>query len=314
LFIDDPYSPGLDETLETIRRFLENQSDSVCNVAIVGANASALEMLYMLHEDAHAKSRIGKFVLLSTLGLAPDAVVDLTKQKEFLPDNLNELKSRDTVTAKELADAALLDIAIAEDIPLGAASSVPIISAALGPLLSKLNHEELQQFACLHGNDIGRRQRLATIQYAKTMEKLKALGRFDHLKARYSRMLKRPDGQFELEYTDTESGENRAYPEPFRVIVNCSGGSSLDDEEVPELLANVIRRRYCQPNRSRIGFDVNKNLETIENLHVTGPLLAGNVIDGRAVWHVEHCGRIIWLAQILGDRLGEFFCVSNNVE
>jgi hypothetical protein len=32
-----------------------------------------------------------------------------------------------------------------------------------------------------------------------------------------------------------------------------------------------------------------------------GPLLAGNVINKNAIWHVEHCGRIIWISEILSE-------------
>jgi hypothetical protein len=34
-----------------------------------------------------------------------------------------------------------------------------------------------------------------------------------------------------------------------------------------------------------------------------GPLLAGNVINGSPVWHMEHCGRISTFGSALGPRL-----------
>ena len=49
--------------------------------------------------------------------------------------------------------------------------------------------------------------------------------------------------------------------------------------------------------------NVNANLEASTNLHVIGPLLAGNIFEGKAVWHLEHCGRIMWLSKVLADRL-----------
>jgi hypothetical protein len=32
-------------------------------------------------------------------------------------------------------------------------------------------------------------------------------------------------------------------------------------------------------------------------------LLAGNVIENNAVWHVEHCGRILWTSGLLSEKL-----------
>ena len=51
---------------------------------------------------------------------------------------------------------------------------------------------------------------------------------------------------------------------------------------------------------SGAGIAVGDGLEAADRIHVMGPLLAGNVVDGGPVWHMEHCGRI----SAYGDRFG----------
>jgi hypothetical protein len=40
-----------------------------------------------------------------------------------------------------------------------------------------------------------------------------------------------------------------------------------------------------------------------DRLYVMGPLLSGNLVEGRPVWHMEHCGRISSYGAELGRRL-----------
>jgi hypothetical protein len=46
-------------------------------------------------------------------------------------------------------------------------------------------------------------------------------------------------------------------------------------------------------------------MEAAPGFYVMGPLLAGNVIDGSPVWHMEHCGRISAFGSALGPRLAQ---------
>ncbi|MBQ4819547.1 FAD/NAD(P)-binding protein [Aquimarina sp. MMG016] len=307
LFANDPYKPELKETLYKIDKFSERLSDKKLNVLVVGANASGLEIMYKLNDLENIKSRINKFMFLSTQGLLPDAVVDRERKKSFVPFNLQALAEENDLTAKIIADAAYKDLDHADEIHLGAASTVEVVSKAFGGLLGKLNEEELKKFACIYGNDIGRRQRCAGFHYSKTIDDLKDEGRFDHIAGRFSNIIENDNGEYKLEYLDTASGENKMYKEPVHIIVNCIGSTNLTKKDVPSLLKNMIDKGYCKPNDSKIGLEVNDALETVENLHIMGPLLAGNIFEGKAVWHLEHCGRIIWLSQVLSQKLNEYF-------
>jgi len=44
-------------------------------------------------------------------------------------------------------------------------------------------------------------------------------------------------------------------------------------------------------------------MEAARGLFALGPLLAGNVISGMPVWHLEHCGRISVFAENLAKEL-----------
>ncbi len=314
LFVNTPYKPELKEVLNKIENFTDQLSGKKINVLIVGANASGLEMIYKLNDVDHLQNRVNKFMFLSTQGLLPDSVIDEELRKEYTPHNLQALTSEKELTAQIIADAAYKDLDHADEIELGAASTVEIVSKAFGSLLSKLNEEELRKFACLHGNEIGRRQRCAGFHYSKTIHALKQEDRFDHIAGRFNDIKKNDEGDYFLEYLDTASQKNITYDTPIHLVINCIGSTNLSKNDIPDLLKNVIQKGYARPNDSKIGFEVNESLETCENLHVVGPLLAGNVFEGKAVWHLEHCGRIIWLSHVLSERFNTYFFEENKLK
>ncbi|WP_158447912.1 NeuD/PglB/VioB family sugar acetyltransferase [Aquimarina longa] len=307
LFINNPYTPKLTRVLNQIENFVEKKSNKKINVLIVGANASGLELLYKLNDIENIKSRINKFIVLSTQGILPDAVINEERRKKYTPFNLQALVKEKNVTAKIIAEATYKDLDYADEIQLGAASTVDIISKAFGSLLNKLSPEELKKFACHYGNEIGRRQRCAGFHYSKIVDELKKEDRFAHITGRFSDLKQNAIGEYSLEYLDTKSKENKTYEDTVHVIINCVGSTDLTKNDTPELLKNLINKGYCTPNDSKIGLEVNESLEIYKNLHVVGPLLAGNIFDGKAVWHVEHCGRILWLSQVLSKKINAYF-------
>ncbi|GAA4274208.1 NeuD/PglB/VioB family sugar acetyltransferase [Aquimarina gracilis] len=314
LFVNDPYKPELKEVLHKIENFASRNKGKKPNVLVVGANASGLEMLYKLNDLEGIKSNVNKFTVLSTQGLLPDAVIDREKRKEYTPFNLHALANENLLTAKTIAEATFKDLDYADEISLGAASTVEIISKAFGALLGRLDKDELKKFACLYGNEIGRRQRCAGFHYSKTIDELRNEGRFDHIAGRFSDIKKNNNGEYLLEYLETKSGENKIFEEPVNIVINCIGSTNLSKDNIPELLKNLMYKGYCKPNESKIGFEVNESLESFENLHIVGPLLAGNIFEGKAVWHLEHCGRIIWLSNVLSEKINNYFLKKSELE
>lgn len=314
IFVNTPYEPQLKITLDKVKKFLKNRENKKTNVLIIGANASALELLYKLNDVTNSSDLIpNNFVFLSTQGRAPDAVIDEKRKKEFIPIHLNQLQKANSLSAESIADATFKDINMSDKINLGAASTVEVISSAFGKLLNKLNKNELEKFACYYGNDIGKKQRCAGVHYSNTIEMLKADERFEHIAGRFADVQEANNNYF-LKYLDTKTGKEKVHQNKFNIIFNCIGGKNLTHDNIPELILNLIEKGYCKPNESKIGFSVNHSLEASENLHIMGPLLAGNVIDDKAVWHVEHCGRIIWISKILAKSIYNHFLKKDNKE
>lgn len=307
LVINEIYKPGLDQNLKRISDFIAelNSDGNYCNILIIGANASALELLYKLNDSSQADYSETTYCFLSTHGLLPDCEIDYQKQAEFTPFHLEALNSKTVLTAAQIADAAYNDLNAAQAIHLGAASTVGIISSAFGKLLSKLNPHELKEFACLHGNEIGRRQRCAGQHYLDIIDQLKSHRKFTHIAGRYHRLVQQENGFYHLEYTDSKTGTITTSTLPYQIVINCIGSTNFkgDSNQIPRVLNSLISQGLATPNASQIGLEVNQRLECSENLHVVGPLLAGNIIDSKAVWHVEHCGRIIWLSKLLSQNL-----------
>jgi len=304
MFINKPYKPELSSVLSKIKSFASKRKGKKTNVLIIGANASALELLYKINDlELLGGSKKHKFAFLSTQGRVPDAEIDFIRQKEFKPVHLALLKNESDLTAKIIADAVYKDLDLSDEIELGAASTVDKISKSFGSLFYKLGTKELEQFACYYGNDIGKRQRCAGIHYSNVVKSLKAENRFKHIAGRFTDLVLNEDNTYSLQYLDTETAQKTICEDNFHIIINCVGSNNLDSDKIPSLIKNLIKKDYCKPNDSKIGFHVNKNLEATEGLYIMGPLLAGNVIDGKPVWHVEHCGRIIWLSEVLSKIL-----------
>ncbi|TPN89113.1 NeuD/PglB/VioB family sugar acetyltransferase [Aquimarina algicola] len=314
LFVNNPYTPDLKTVLGQIQDFVKRQKKVKSNVLIVGANASGLEMLYKLNDIEEITSHVDQFTFISTQGLLPDAVIDVKRKKEFVPYHLQALINQTDITSEMIAEATFKDLDQADKIHLGAASTVEIISKAFGSLLSKLDEKELKKFACTYGNEIGRRQRCAGFHYSKIVELLKEENRFHHIAGRFSDLQKNDSGAYILEYLDTQTKTNMMYDTPINIVINCVGSTNLTKDNIPQLLKNIIEKGYSKPNDSKIGFDVNQSLESSENFHIMGPLLAGNIFDNKAVWHVEHCGRIIWLSHKLSQKINDYFFANEEIK
>lgn len=314
MLVNTPYNPSINKNLKKINAFLrKRQNDETTNVLIVGANASALEMLYKLNDESENKSRPVNYVFLSTLGRAPDAYIDHKRKEAFTPIHLLSLENEKKLTAKTIAEAAFKDIELSDSIQLGAASTVEKISAAFGNLLSKLNEDELANFACNYGNQIGQKQRCAGVHYSDTIKWLKDLNRFEHVAGRFMDLIKVENtNEYQLQFLNTLTQEEEIYHKNFHLVINCIGGKTLNSKKLSPLIKNLLDKEYCTPNASNIGFKVNKKLETIKDLHIMGPLLAGNVINKAPVWHVEHCGRIIWISKLLSKILLDDLASNKN--
>lgn len=302
MLINSPYHPELNTNLDKAISFLSKRHSKETNVLIIGANASALELLYKLNDTFTANSKTN-FNFLSSQGLLPDSQKEGIR-RTFIPENLKKLRSEAVITSKAIANAAFKDLDSAESKNLGAAFTVNIISKHINDLLKRLSTEELENFACFHGNQIGRRQRCAGKHYIDTINILNKENRFNHIAGRFVDIIESENNGYLLKYLETSSSEEKISETPYHLIINCVGSINFENENLPIVLKNAMRKGLIEANESKIGLRVNStSLEASKNLHIMGPLLAGNVIENNAVWHVEHCGRIIWLSKILAKEI-----------
>tara|TARA_R110000765_G_scaffold168384_3_gene273423 strand:+ start:61339 stop:62880 length:1542 start_codon:yes stop_codon:yes gene_type:complete len=304
LYIKEPYGLGMEKNMEQIASFINRRKSKnlKTKIAVLGANASGLEMIYKICDKLNIDEYDTSFKTLSSHGVMPDGTFDVVKAKQFSAKHLQSLSQTKDLTARAIAEAAHKDIDEAEKQGLGAATTVGIISKGFGALLPNLSKEELLNFACFHGNQIGRRQRCAGNHYLSVVEELSNRERFEHIKGRFHGLTESSDG-LTMTFKNNDAPNSTEDSETFNIVINCLGSVDLTSNGLSPFFKDLIKSGLCKPNPSKIGFKVDENMQASENLFVAGPLLAGNQIEDKIFWHLEHCARIIWSSNVLAKKL-----------
>lgn len=303
LLVDDPYEPGLEQHLRALEERVTEHGPAT--VLIIGSNASALEMLYLMADrDALATC---DFVVISPSGALPETIRHQPSHPAFVPCALDGLVGQSgRPTAREIFDAARADLAAARQAGVSLTDCLPAISARIGGLVGASELDQRLEFASTWGPRLARYQRRAGSDYADNAQRLFAEGRLELLAGSYHRIVEADDAGLTVEYGET--GETGQGHEPRRLrpvgaIFNCAGFTTTIDAPPSGLIATLSERGLCTPVSTGVGLVVDETLRTSGGLHVIGPLLAGNVIDGSAVWHLEQCARIQRLSGPLAERL-----------
>jgi len=301
IYISNLYQPDLNTNIKAIKAVIQDRKlqKTPTNILVLGANASGLEAIYRTYDDV-AIANDCHYTCLSTHGVMPDGTVDFEKLKGFKTKYLDALVTKEHLTASEIAKAVNDDLDVADTLQIGAASTVGIISAGFGKLLSKLSEKELITFSWDYGNQIGRRQRCAGEHYLSVVDLLSKNKRFEQIKGRFEKLIPKKNF-YELSYSK-EAALNTSTKE-FHVVINCLGSINLQSPYIPQLVKTIFDKKIAKANGSKIGITVNDNMEASTDFHVAGPLLAGNLIQDKVLWHLEHYGRIIWSSAILADIL-----------
>lgn len=301
-FVDDPYEPGLDCTLEQIETFLRNHSAASPNVLLIGGGASTMDVLYAL-TDRWNHLRPIRFSILSPNGNLPDKIERSSAVERFVPVALQALLLESDITAREIYQAAQCDIALGRSQGLTTSDTLAPISEAVLASVSCLSSAEKQEFSDVWGTALGRLQRRAGPEYSNVAAELAAQGNLTVIEGRFRQIAKvdRTGSLVEIEC----QGETCLLPETVPVVINCGGFAKIPDLPDNNLLRRLIHRGLVRPTANLAGLLVNDQMEASPGLFVFGPLLAHNVINGTAIWHLEHCGRISRLARELAGILGE---------
>lgn len=301
VLLDDPFA-DLPAALRAVGARLDRQADQPAHpahVVIIGGNASAMDVLYQVNDLDGAGTAV--VTVLCPSGELPAKIVDHPAAPGFEPAELQALAHSETVRAAELYAAAVLDIGHGREAGFTAADTLAPVSQAVIALLPRLSPEETAEFAGRWGAQLGRHQRRAGAEYWEVVERLTAEDRFALVAGSFTGLAVASDGTTAVEYVGPDGPTQ--LDRPADVVVNCAGPGGDLRLAAPRLLGQLIEDGVCQPSHLGAGIAVGEGLRAADGLWVMGPLLSGNVVDGRPIWHMEHCGRISAYGTELGRRL-----------
>lgn len=307
--VHDVYHPGLTRTVDRIAAHAQ-EADGPQDALVVGANATALELLLHLADREHLVSRWRSVTILTESGELPQSPPPAPAgdarggpRPELRADHLEQLVRTGTVTAEALAEAALADVDTARRAGLGGLDVLALLGSTFGQVLEALDADDQVAFANVHGPAITRKQRRAGPHHTQLLERLAGEGRLTVLKGRFLGLTEPEDDAagVRFRYRD-ESGET-VTGGPVTVVANCTGPAHVEDEAAHPLVRRLLASGLCRPTPGGSGIEVDDHLQAADGVHVVGPLLAGNVIVGRPVWHLEHGGRIDQCADLLSAAL-----------
>ena len=292
VFLKDPYFPNLESSITMISNYIKKRNSS--KILIVGANASALELIYQITNYIDVDENNLHFTVMSPQGKLPDLFIK-DKKTTFKANSLNELSdSDDEIKADMILDALKQDLDYANKNNFDISDTLPIFTNHVGGLVQRLSKKEKQKFISFHGVEIGRLQRRAGLEYTQPVEELSLTNKLDVIKGKFINFSKDTDMTKVLFKKDNVS---ETQTDRYDVVINCAGSSGLTEAGMSPLLKQLIDSGICSSTSSNHGLKVGDNFEVMPGFYINGPLLAGNVVGEMGIWHVEHCGRIIGFAK-----------------
>ena len=297
ILVGDPYNPDLDSTMRTIFNFINSIKEP--EILIVGANASALELIYQITNDTNKKNV--KLTVLSPQGKLPDLFIK-NKKTDFVALKLRALSELDLdISADSILEALRFDLETANDGGYKISDTLPVFTKYVGKLVNQLNRDEKSKFVTYHGVEIGRLQRRAGAEYTAPIDDLRINESLEVIEGRFIKMTTEKAMGTIVEYQNANGGNLAKHH--YDVVINCSGSAGLVGEGLSELLNQLKDSGICVPTTSKHGFKVGNKFDVCDGFYINGPLLAGNVVGDMGIWHVEHCGRIISFAKQIANNL-----------
>lgn len=307
-FIQDSHDPGLENTLKQVNDALvksnSQEQGPSCkgpNILVIGANASALELVYSLmdYRSLGAKPTIH---VLSPSGIPDHWIAARDSRRTFRPQHLPAVAAATAPTAQKMLTAVVEDVKLAREQGFSLADTIAPISAAIGPALDELDTHEQCEFVRYHGVEIGRLQRRAGGPYQTAARSMIATGRLRFIRGRFITSQPDENGRLLVRYLDDERQQELTLSTPMSAVVNCAGFQDLQPSP-SSLISSLFANGVCTPNSSRRGVEVNERFESADGAYVLGPLLAGNLNATLRIWHAESCARICSLSKQLADVL-----------
>jgi uncharacterized NAD(P)/FAD-binding protein YdhS len=303
--IDNIYSPSEDVSMYKIQQALSSLPDKrMANILILGSNASALEVLYLIKYRPEITNLIKSVVVLSRSGLLPYKICEETVQ--FKLTALDSLRESSYFSAGDLMAAITYDIRRAEEVKLNIADLRDPVGTAVSRLTALLHISEQKKFVCEYGVHYSRMMRRAGRDTRSAADELVHVGILTTLKGDLRRLEPFPAGNGLISATYVTAGcqAEITHPLPFSITINCGGFEELDFSS-SRLINSLLDNKLCYVNSTNRGFVVNDRLEASENVYVIGPLVGGNFNEKIRFWHVESASRIVGLAKLLAESLSD---------
>ncbi|MGY2002865.1 FAD/NAD(P)-binding protein [Blastococcus sp. SYSU DS1024] len=308
VLVDDPFDDMGEAVDRIVAAAARGSRARPAHVAVIGANASTMDMLYQVNDAAGPGPAETVFTVLSPSGQLPERLDEGRAVRPFHPEHLAALEDVATLDAAAVYRAAVADIALGRALGLSVSDTLAPISAAVGRVLRRLPEDETAVFADRWGVELGRHQRRAGWEYCEVVERLSAEGRLRLVAGSFVDLVADAAGQVHVRYQ--VDGELHQIASPVDAVVNCAGPARSLRHAAPPLLTQLITSGVCRLTPSGGGIAVDSSMAAAPGLYVMGPLLAGNVVGGAPVWHMEHCGRISAFGSALGTDLARTLVAS----
>ena len=308
IFFNDPYNPDLESTILNIHAHIQREKSS--DILIVGANASALELIYQITNLNNFENFDVNFSVLSPQGKLPGLFVK-DKKTDFIASALEDIyKSDEEITAELILDSFKRDLDFADNNNYLISDTLSIFTKHIGSLSRRLSKDEKNKFVSHHGLEIGRLQRRAGLEYIQPIEKLIASENINMIKGKFIGFANHKNKTV-VEFQTEDKVSNKK--NHFDIVINCAGSAGLKSGVTSPLLSQLIDSGLCKPTPSNHGFIVGSKFDVVPNFYINGPLLAGNVVGEMGIWHVEHCGRIISFAKQIANYMIENETIMTNL-
>ncbi|HVZ55142.1 MAG TPA: FAD/NAD(P)-binding protein [Chitinophagaceae bacterium] len=306
-YIHDTYGPSVDHTLLRVRTALEGiESPAERNVLVLGSNASALELLYLIQTTDSLRDLVGSVQMLSSSGQLPRRITP-GKQASFPFPHMTSLQQMKDFTAEDLMKATREDIGLAEKYGVSIADAYGELSDLVIMLIGRLPNGEKEKFHCYSGADYSRLIRRAGPEYRDAADRLQTENRLRIWKGSFDRVLpgQSAGSGFRVSYIPSGASAPETLPDSFQLVINCGGFEELSGSSSSELIANLIRRNTVEVNCTGRGLRVSESFEAAERLYVMGPLLGGIFNNKSQLWHVENAKSIFYLSALLVNEMME---------
>ncbi|MGY1914935.1 FAD/NAD(P)-binding protein [Blastococcus sp. SYSU DS0973] len=308
VLVDDPFS-SMSTAVERVRAAVARRpEDRPPHVVMIGANAGTMDMLYQLNNMADGVAEPVTFTVIAPSGQLPERIDDLATPRPFTAQRLEALQDADVVDAQSIYLAAVDDIERGQAAGLSVTDTLAPISQAVVHLLPRLSDAQTGEFADRWGVELGKRQRRAGWEYCEVVDHLAAEGRLRVVAGSFVDVVADEPHQVRARY-HVDGVLHRLEP-PADAVVNCGGPGRSLQQTAPPLLTQLIINGLCRLTPSGGGVAVDTSLAAAPGLFVMGPLVAGNVVNGAPVWHMEHCGRISAFGAALGADLARTLVTS----